>query len=37
MKNNIDSLPICNFDKGSSVTDTSEITNTFNTNFSSIG
>ena len=37
MKNNRDPLPTCIFDKGSSVTDPSEIANTFNTYFSSIG
>ena len=37
LKNNTDSLPTCIFDKGSSVTDPSQIANTFNSYFSSIG
>ena len=36
-KNNAESLPTCIFDKGSSVTDPSQIANTFNSYFSSIG
>ena len=37
MKNNVDPLPTCILDKGLSITDPSEIANTFNDYFSSIG
>ena len=37
IKNNDESLPSCIFEKGSSITDPSEIANVFNSYFSSIG
>ena len=37
IKNSAASLPTCIFDKGSSITDPSQITNAFNPYFSSIG
>ena len=37
IKNNTDSLPTCIFDKGSSITDPTQIANVFNSYFSSIG